>query len=143
MSATLFPCWCLPHRNSFSCQLFHENLSDPAAESMSGAPEAAPLVCLQIPSGLCRSWRPVRLDRRKGSKVMQRNCSTSSRVTCSRPCWVSSVTTATQHLSQVFAVCPCSSVRVQVWSRTRTWFCCLSSDFIIQTEAERDRVLTT
>ncbi|CAG14754.1 unnamed protein product, partial [Tetraodon nigroviridis] len=43
-----------------------------------------------IPSVLCRPWRPVRLERPKGSKVTQRNCSTSSRATCSRPCWVRS-----------------------------------------------------
>lgn len=68
-----------------------KTFSEPAAEAVGAEPlKLGLLVCLQIRSVLCRSWRPVRLELRKASKVTQRNCSTSSRVTCSRPCWVRS-----------------------------------------------------
>lgn len=48
-------------------------------------------VCLQILNVLCRWWKPVRLELLKGPKVMRRNCWTSSRATCSKLCWVTSL----------------------------------------------------
>lgn len=118
--------------------------SDPAAKTMRAEPlQLGLLVCLQILSVPCRSWRPVRLEWRKGSKVMQRNCSTSSRVICSRPCWVSSFYTSELPQQRNTTIrCLCSGHGAvfmfsseQVWSWTRTWFRCLSSDLIMQTKA--------